>query len=131
MFNSDQDLKKVPGLRWRVAEDGQIIARPGRTTLKLDHLYFHGSGVLGIYYRRRTRRAAEYARKWWAERCGRVFDEDQADRQGPAGDWDGLILFQPATVKDIPAEFFKGRPRGVSFKPLCGGTPAQESPPGG
>jgi hypothetical protein len=101
-LESEGDFKRIPNLRLRQDSDLTLIAKTIYRIFKKDHLYFHGKGVLGIYYERPTTKAAIYARKWWIDQCGgELLDSSQI------GDFDGIILFRPKEISDIPTAFFK------------------------
>jgi len=106
MIETDAELRGLQNLRWHVAQDGLTHAYSNRSALANDHLFWHGPGTLGVYYSRNTRRAATYARSWWERECGTgtVLPNPQ---QTQIGDFDGILLFKPRTILDIPNLFFK------------------------
>ncbi len=102
-FACESDLKRVPRLRWRLDESRSVIAVAKRNPYRLDHLYFDGPGLLGIYYEARTGNGATARVKRYREMLG--------DRivKVLAGDFEGLIIFHAGSASDIPPIFFKTR----------------------
>jgi hypothetical protein len=97
---NEEEFLKIPRLRIVNAADGTPIAKLVSHKRCLDHLFFHGPGVLGIYYEYATVRAATSARNFWRFRCGRRFVKEFR------GEQDGIILFRITRLGDIPREFF-------------------------
>ncbi len=100
-FATEADLKTVPRLRWQLDEDLSVVATPKQNPYRRDKLYFHGSGLLGIYYTAETRvgataRVKRY-RQMLGDRIVRVQD----------GDVDGLIIFRAESEGDIPELFMR------------------------
>lgn len=126
MIASEEDLKGIEGLRWRLDDDRCVIATTtSRRNLK-DHLYFHGPGVLGIYYERPTQLRAKNARRKW---LGVVREPVEG---GIRGDFDGLILFRANGQGDIPGAFLKsGRRVYLGRKRFARATPDSAPPPEG
>ena len=122
LFSTEEDLKAVPGLRWKLDDDRSVIATTVREWFPKDHLYFHGPGKLAVYYEAPTRRRATARRKWWIGKfpTGRLVDERR-------GDLDGILVFRVDEAKEIPREFLLGKRRGRPFgiTPLSVGAPAQ------
>lgn len=108
LVKDEAAFKALPRLRWRIDEDGCVIAKSAIRKLARDHLYFHGRGVLGIYYERPH--PAGRARSYWKSRCRIVIDEQP-------GEYDGIILFRPTSLKDIPRTFFRRPPAAKPFQP--------------
>jgi hypothetical protein len=100
-MRTEEDLKNVPKLRWKYDVDGTVIAKAAGKKRKRDHLYFHGPGILGIYYERDTPLATTMARKDYM-RAMWVLSEQR-------GDLDGTIQFICERPEDIPAPFFRSR----------------------
>ncbi len=102
-FATEADLKSVPRLRWRLDEDRSVIAITKRKPYREDYLYFHGPGLLGIYYQANTPNGATARIKRYRKMLGdRVVNVQD-------GDFDGLIIFRADSVADIPRVFFKTR----------------------
>jgi len=99
------NFQLIPGLRLLQHEDGLSIATCIRAGLRRDHLFFVGQDLLGIYYERRTPRAAQAARKWWARQVVRVGGTLSAPLTLD-GDYDGIVLFHP-DERRVPSAFLK------------------------
>lgn len=104
-------LRTADGRRLRVRQDltevdvlSKAYAR-GKIRV-LDHLYFYAPGVLGLYYARKSERAAANARAYYISNCGGVLTGPAA---GPWGEFDGIILFSPSIPEAIPGVFFRAR----------------------
>ena len=103
-FTTNDDLERVPRIRYRTHDDGQVIAICRKKRLAGDHLYFHGQGRLGIYYQANTRRSCTGRREYWTSRIP-VGSVDHASSLH--GDFDGLLVFRCRGPADIPAEFLR------------------------
>lgn len=103
-LESEDDLKEVLGLRWKLDEDRSVIATTIRRRLAKDHLYLHGPGKLGIYYEARTRQAATGRRDWWIRQFppGRLLLERR-------GDLDGCLVFRVDGQEEIPGVFLRSQ----------------------
>ncbi len=102
-FATEADLKSVSRLRWRLDEDRSVIAIAKRKPYREDYLYFHGPGLLGIYYQANTPNGATARIKRYRKMLGdRVVNVQD-------GDFDGLIVFRADSAADIPRVFFKTR----------------------
>lgn len=99
-MQTDQDLRLVPRLRWRQAEDGMTVARCRPRRISRDELYFHGPGKLAIHYFAETRAGATAKRRWWKAKLKHVLEE-------LPGDTEGIIIFEAYSAVDIPKEFFR------------------------
>jgi len=103
-FAADADLRRVPRLRHRTDEDGQVIAVCRKKRLAGDHLYFHGPGRLGVYYQADTRRACTGRLEYWT---GRLPVGSVDLTASVRGDFDGLLVFHCRGPADIPDEFLR------------------------
>lgn len=103
MIRTEAEMRQVPGLRLRPTVDGSVEARTLKVAEQQDFLYFHGPGVLGVYYERATAARAAQARRRWR---GRLRTEIVREL---TGDFDGVIEFRVRTLRDIPGGFFRGR----------------------
>lgn len=100
----EQTSLRQPFLRWMPDEDGTVIVKAVRRKHARDHLYWHGPGILGIYYERDTPVQARNAMDWYLRRSGPAFRIIE-------GDQDGLVLFLAWCEDDIPGIFKKSRSR--------------------
>jgi hypothetical protein len=98
MVKTEKEFQNLPKLRWKIDVDKTIIAIPILNRFIGDFLYFHGQNTLGIYYQHGSRRLESYKRM-----LGNNITEILA------GDTEGIILFKPKMINDIPRIFFKGR----------------------
>lgn len=103
MFNTEKDLRNHR-LRLHTDEDGTLVATCRAARLRRDCLYFHGPGVLGIYYEAPTRLGATSRLRYWLARLREAPIESTL-----TGDFDGIVLFRPRSTKDIPRAFFRRR----------------------
>lgn len=101
-LETEGDFKAIPGLRWHLDEDGTPIAKAITAKLRKCHLYFHGPGKLGLYYEYPTEQATRFGRNYWKSKC-RVF---LPNLEQP-GDFDGILIFKPEKLGDIPPVFFR------------------------
>lgn len=71
--------------------------------LRRDYLAYQGKGVLCIYINRDTKQAFKFAVSWWHKRLRK--SGVMESRDGPQGDYDGLVYFSYAGPDAIPREF--------------------------
>ena len=101
--DSDRQFRSLPSLLWRLGPKNRTFATTRSLWSLEDNLHFHSRGVLGIYYCRGTKAGARKARLHYLRRCGGLLPPG---RQGPKRQFDGVILFRPQSIKDIPRDFF-------------------------
>lgn len=110
MLRSEDDFRRIPRLRLKIDKDGCAIARTVLKRTAGDHLYFHGVGLLGVYYQRSTKLSALHGRRYWLRKVGAKV------RSEMPGDYDGTITFAAESAKDIPRCFFRSAPRGIAAR---------------
>lgn len=114
-INTEDDLKAVPGLRWRLDEDRTPIATSVCKARARDHLYFHGPGKLGIYLERKNAISFGGAWRHYAKtieaRGGTILTQDCQ-----LGDADGTLVFLAPSSKTIPRLFLTSQ-RGYASRP--------------
>lgn len=107
MVETEDEFKGWPGLRWHLDDDRAAIAVPIRRKLARDHLYWHGPGVLGLYYEAASLRPARYRLAWWRKRLLSVGANVVGVLPGEA---DGIIYFTPSNL--LPSEFIRCAAKG-------------------
>jgi len=115
-MRTEAELKRVARLRWRIDDDGSVIAVAKKNPYRRDHLYFHGAGVLAVYFQAdtpagATARVKRY-RKLLAERIVREL----------VGEVDGIIQFRATGADDVPDTFKRSAARVEAGLVAMGGT---------
>lgn len=109
-MRSEAEFKAVARLRWRIDEDGSVIAVAKRNPYRRDHLYFHGVGVLGVYLQADSARGVKARVKRY-----RAMLRDRIVRE-LVGDSDGIIQFRASGPDDVPEVFKRSVAKAVAIR---------------
>jgi hypothetical protein len=110
-LKSEKDFRGIPGLRLKRNKADKSTSALCTNRYRKDELFFWGPGKLAIYYCRNTTALAKWRHKKLTkgEKKNKWISETYREDLSIYGEYDGILVFEPRTIKDIPRAFFTHR----------------------